>query len=124
MGRKTKAEKPTKTISKKSRKKKDPDQPKRPLTAYFLFCAAHRDEIKEKNPSAKFGEIGKLLSEQWKSASKAEKDKYEKQANEEKEKYKKLKAEYDRKAKEKSSAKDEDEEEEEEEEGSGSDASD
>jgi hypothetical protein len=107
----------TKTITKRKQKKKDPNMPKRPLTAYFLFCAAHRDEVKQKNPDAKFGEIGKFLSEEWKSAGEAEKTKFEQQAQQEKEKYKKLKEEYDRKQKTgKTSTKKKEEEEEEEEE--------
>ena len=41
---------------------------------FIEFCYANRDAIKAENPTAKFGEIGKLLSARWielKSAEKA-----------------------------------------------------
>lgn len=32
------------------KKSTDPDMPKRPLSAYFLYANEHRDEVKKANP--------------------------------------------------------------------------
>lgn len=74
---------------KKKRAKKDPNAPKRPTTAYFYFMNENRARIKKENPSVTFGEIGKLLGEQYKKLSAAEKKKYEDLAAEDKKRYKK-----------------------------------
>lgn len=47
--------------------KTDPAKPKRPVSAYALFCTAHRDEVKKANPSAKATEITKALATAWKT---------------------------------------------------------
>ena len=39
------------------KKSTDPDMPKRPLSAYFLYANEHRDEVKKANP----GELRVLL---------------------------------------------------------------
>jgi hypothetical protein len=44
-----KGEKPTKA-------KKDPNAPKRPLSAYMFFSQDQRATVKEENPEASFGE--------------------------------------------------------------------
>ena len=38
---------------------------------FIEFCYANRDAIKAENPTAKFGEIGKLLSARWIEQKKA-----------------------------------------------------
>jgi hypothetical protein len=45
---------PTRT-EKKKRDKKDPNAPKRGLSAYMFFSQANRQKIKEENPDATFG---------------------------------------------------------------------
>eukprot|EP00494_Astrolonche_serrata_P022230 UN22487 len=47
----------------------DPNKPKRPLSAYFLFSNDNRDSVTKKNPDASMAEIGKMLGEAWKKAS-------------------------------------------------------
>lgn len=42
---------------KKSRSKKDPNAPKRGLSAYMFFSQENRTQIKEDNPDATFGKI-------------------------------------------------------------------
>lgn len=74
-----KAEKPAKKV-------KDPNAPKRPLSAYMYFSSAQRATVKEENPEASFGtcpsrfstrrvanigslcpgDLGKLLGAKWK----------------------------------------------------------
>jgi hypothetical protein len=47
---------------KKKKAKKDPNRPKRNMSAFFLYSNANRERIKEENPEAKFGEIVSFLS--------------------------------------------------------------
>ena len=39
------------------------------LNAYMIYCQENRDRIKSENPSAKMGEISKLLAEAYKNLS-------------------------------------------------------
>eukprot|EP00494_Astrolonche_serrata_P002420 UN02426 len=55
----------------------DPNKPKQPMSAYFLFANDNRNSMTKKNPDATMTEIGKLLGEAWKSASGTVKSKYE-----------------------------------------------
>jgi hypothetical protein len=48
--------------AKKKKAKKDPNRPKRNMSAFFLYSNANRERIKEENPEAKFGEIVSLLA--------------------------------------------------------------
>ena len=41
----------------KKKKNKDPNRPKRNMSAFFLYSNANRPRIKEENPDAKFGDI-------------------------------------------------------------------
>ena len=54
-----KAEKKTKTA------KVAGDKPKRSLSPYIIFCTEKRASVKAANPSATFGDLGKLLGAQW-----------------------------------------------------------
>lgn len=46
---------------------------KRAPSPYINFCSEQRPKLKEANPDAGFGELGKLLGEQWKKLSESEK---------------------------------------------------
>ena len=48
--------------SKKAKKIKDPNAPKRPMTAYFLFMGEKRAEVKKSNPDIKVQDIVKVGS--------------------------------------------------------------
>ena len=65
-------EKPVKA-EKAKRAKKDPNAPKRALSAYMFFSQDWRERIKTENPDAGFGEVGKLLGAKWKELDDAEK---------------------------------------------------
>lgn len=52
---------------------KDPNAPKKPMTAYFFFMAQERAVIKAENPTATIGELGKLMGLKWKGLSEEEK---------------------------------------------------
>jgi structure-specific recognition protein 1/high mobility group protein B2/high mobility group protein B3 len=41
----------------KTKKNKDPNKPKRNMSAFFLYSNAHRVRVKEENADAKFGDI-------------------------------------------------------------------
>lgn len=73
--RKKKAEKKEKRSQEKSGEKKDrkkkkiklPGQPKRNMTAYFLWMNENREKIKAQNPDLSVTEIGKKAGELWKA---------------------------------------------------------
>lgn len=48
-----------------SKKEKDPNQPKRAQSAYFLWLNDHRGQIKEENPGISITEISKKAGEMW-----------------------------------------------------------
>jgi high mobility group protein B2 len=76
-------------VSKKVKKgEKDPNAPKKPLSAYMIFAKEKRAEVVEKNKTAGFGEIGKLIGDLWKNTSAADKQTYESKALKDKERYK------------------------------------
>ncbi|KAI8969286.1 high mobility group box domain-containing protein, partial [Mycotypha africana] len=72
---------------KKKRSKKDPNAPKRGLSAYMFFSQEKRAEVKADNPDASFGQIGKLLGEKWKSMSDEDKKPYVAKAEADKKRY-------------------------------------
>ena len=79
--RKEKAErKPRKTKS-----KKDPNQPKRPQSAYFLWLNQHREQIKEEHPGISITELTKKAGEMWRDLK--DKSEWEAKAAKEKQKY-------------------------------------
>eukprot|EP00586_Coscinodiscus_wailesii_P005793 CAMPEP_0172483170 /NCGR_PEP_ID=MMETSP1066-20121228/10046_1 /TAXON_ID=671091 /ORGANISM="Coscinodiscus wailesii, Strain CCMP2513" /LENGTH=319 /DNA_ID=CAMNT_0013246883 /DNA_START=249 /DNA_END=1208 /DNA_ORIENTATION=+ len=72
---------------KTKKKKKDPKAPKKNLSAYNYFFQAKRDEIKEDNPDATFGELSKLISQEFRSLDTMEKIEYEDKAKKDKARY-------------------------------------
>jgi hypothetical protein len=54
-----------KTTTKKSVSKPKGDKPKRAPSPYIVFCTEKRAEVKEQNPDASFGELGKILGQLW-----------------------------------------------------------
>jgi hypothetical protein len=76
------------------KKKKDPNAPKRGLSAYMFFANDQRDKVREDNPGIKFGEVGKLLGEKWKALSEKQRTPYEAKAATDKKRYEEEKAAY------------------------------
>eukprot|EP00349_Pseudokeronopsis_sp_Brazil_P003013 CAMPEP_0202956542 /NCGR_PEP_ID=MMETSP1396-20130829/1050_1 /ASSEMBLY_ACC=CAM_ASM_000872 /TAXON_ID= /ORGANISM="Pseudokeronopsis sp., Strain Brazil" /LENGTH=72 /DNA_ID=CAMNT_0049673615 /DNA_START=48 /DNA_END=266 /DNA_ORIENTATION=+ len=62
--------------SSKSAKPAKADKPKRAPSPYINFCTEQRPKLKAANPDASFGDLGKMLGEQWKKLSDSEKAKY------------------------------------------------
>ena len=52
---------------KRKKAKKDPNAPKKNMTAYFLYSMHARPKVKEDYPDATFGDIAKIISKQYKS---------------------------------------------------------
>ena len=77
------------TKAAKSTKEKDPDAPKRPQSSYFLFMNDRRPALQKEKPELKFGELTKVLTDDWKSLSDKDKKKYEDMAAKDKERYEK-----------------------------------
>uniref|UniRef100_A0A8C5ZJU6 HMG box domain-containing protein n=1 Tax=Marmota marmota marmota TaxID=9994 RepID=A0A8C5ZJU6_MARMA len=68
---------------------KDPNAPKRPPSAFFLFCSEYHPKIKGENPDLSIGDVAKKLGERWNNIAADDKQPYEKKAAKPKEKYKK-----------------------------------
>jgi len=78
---------------------KDPDAPKKTSSAFFCFSKEQRPIVKEKNPSATFGELGKLLGAAWQNLGPDEKKKYELLSAEDKKRYERESKAYEEKKK-------------------------
>lgn len=79
---------------KTQRKKKDPNAPKRSLSAYMFFANEQRDVVRSENPGIAFGAIGKILGEKWKALDGEGKKPYEAKAEADKKRYETEKTEY------------------------------
>ncbi|XP_041089100.1 high mobility group protein B1a [Polyodon spathula] len=78
----------------KMKRTKDPNAPKRPPSAFFVFCAEHRSKIKAETPGLSIGDVAKKLGGMWNNTSSEDKQPYEKKAAKLKEKYEKDVAAY------------------------------
>jgi hypothetical protein len=65
---------PTKKAAKKAAK--NPDAPKRAPSSYIRFSVAKRAEVVAANPTAKMGDIAKIIGGMWKLLSDDEKASY------------------------------------------------
>ena len=79
---------------KRKKAKKDPNAPKKNMTAYFLYSMYARPKVKEDYPDASFGDIAKIISKQYKTLSDKERKQWEKKAEEDKERYQREMAAY------------------------------
>lgn len=60
----------------KKRSLKDPNAPKRPMSAYLAFSNSRRAEVKRQNPDMGNAELSRLLSTMWKEAPAEVRQKY------------------------------------------------
>jgi len=75
---------------KKRKQAKDPNAPKRPLTAFFLYAADHRAKVREElGEGCTVGDISKKIGKQWAEIDDDEKQKYQDQAAKNKAQYEK-----------------------------------
>jgi len=82
------------TEKKKKRTKKDPNAPKRGLSAYMFFANEQRENVRAENPGIAFGQVGKVLGERWKALSDKQRGPYEAKAAADKKRYEEEKAAY------------------------------
>merc|ERR1711988_878455 len=71
----------------KPKKKKDPNAPKQPLSAYFIFSTEERLKVKEGNPNFSICEVAKELGRRWAEMDPGVKQRYQQRAEEERQKY-------------------------------------
>jgi high mobility group protein B2 len=67
--------------------KKDPNAPKRNMSAFFLYSVSARPQVKEENPEASFGDIARLISQKFKALPEKERKKWDKKAADDKIRY-------------------------------------
>lgn len=80
--------------TKGGRRKKDPNAPKRALSAFFWFCNDERPAIREANPGCTVGDVAKELGRKWADVDEADKKRYGAMAEKDKERYAKEMAVY------------------------------
>lgn len=78
----------------KKKRIKDPNAPKRNMSAFFLYSRETRSKVKEANPNFGVGEIAKELGRRWAEASPEIKAKYEAQAEAGRSEYEEAKRKY------------------------------
>mmetsp|Transcript_52427 Transcript_52427/g.86777 ORF Transcript_52427/g.86777 Transcript_52427/m.86777 type:complete len:266 (-) Transcript_52427:114-911(-) len=81
-------------MASKNSRPKDNNAPKRPPSAYLLFCKDRRGELKSQHPDWKMVEITKALANSWKNVESDVKQRYEGQANAAKAEYQQTVEEY------------------------------
>jgi hypothetical protein len=70
-----------------ARQKKDVNAPKRPLSAYIIYCQEQRESLKKKNPDMKATELTSQLGSMWKALSDEKKKNYLTKHEKERERY-------------------------------------
>ncbi|XP_078120817.1 epidermal Langerhans cell protein LCP1-like [Sander vitreus] len=80
--------------TKKGRKKKDPNEPQKPVSAYALFFRDTQAAIKGQNPNASFGEVSKIVASMWDSLAEEQKQVYKRKTEVAKKEYLKALAAY------------------------------
>ena len=73
--------------AKKVNSKKDNNRIPKPVSAYALFFRDAQATIKGSNPNASFGEISKIVADNWENLEKETKDIYKQRADEDKKNY-------------------------------------
>lgn len=69
------------------KKTKDPNAPKQPLSAYFLYSNQERDKVKQANPAFTICEIAKELGKSWGEMSQDDKQQFTQKAEDARQKY-------------------------------------
>jgi hypothetical protein len=74
-------------VDKSPKKKADPNAPKKPLSAYIIFCNNNREAINKADPTITAKQVLQKLGAAWKSISEKEKKHYEELAKKDVERY-------------------------------------
>jgi len=75
------------TAYKPQKKKKDPNAPKQPLSAYFIFSSEERQKVKAVNPGYSICEVAKELGRRWADMAPEVKQRFQQMAEEGRQKY-------------------------------------
>ncbi|XP_008332897.1 thymocyte selection-associated high mobility group box protein TOX isoform X2 [Cynoglossus semilaevis] len=78
----------------KKKKRKDPNEPVKPVSAYALFFRDTQANIKAQNPNATFGEVSKIVASMWDGLGEEQKQVYKKKTETAKKEYLKQLAAY------------------------------
>lgn len=70
-----------------AKKERDPNKPKRALSAFFFYAAEERPNVRQINPDFSVGEVAKELGRQWNELTDGEKAPFEKQAADDRARY-------------------------------------
>ncbi|KAI3783275.1 hypothetical protein L1987_42352 [Smallanthus sonchifolius] len=96
--KKTDSKLTVKKAAPKGKAAKDPNKPKRPASAFFVFMEEFRKQFKEDNPDNKsVAAVGKAGGAKWKAMSDSEKAPYVAKADKRKKEYEKTLAAYNKK---------------------------
>ena len=80
--------------TRRSKKKRDPNEPQKPVSAYALFFRDMQAGIKARNPNASFGEVSKHVASMWDNLDPDHKAAYKKRTENAKKEYLKQLAAY------------------------------
>jgi len=80
---------------KKNKKVKDPNAPKRALSAWIIYTNEMRPKFKSDNPEKSTTELTTLMSQEWRNMTNEDKKKYTDLADVDKQRYMKEKEEYE-----------------------------
>ncbi|KAG7269156.1 hypothetical protein CRUP_002853, partial [Coryphaenoides rupestris] len=76
------------------KKKKDPNEPTKPVSAYALFFRDTQAAIKGQNPNATFGDVSKIVASMWDGLGEEQKQGYKRKTEAAKKEYLKALAAY------------------------------
>jgi len=76
-----------KASGRKGKPQKDPNAPKRNMSAYLLYQNAMRDQFKRENPGMTFGQLAKFTSHMYKNLTPEEKAAWQARASQDKARY-------------------------------------
>ena len=76
------------------KKRKDPNAPIMPLSAYKVFFKETGQTVKNHNPAAKFGDVSRIVASMWERLSDDEKSIYRKKSDDDKARYNREMREY------------------------------
>ncbi len=82
---------------KREKKEKDPNAPKKALTAFFFFQTERRASLKKERPDLDNRQMIYEMSSEWNAMKDEDKKKYQERADEDKKRYEKERAAYEAK---------------------------
>ena len=78
---------PKKSKPSRRKKKRDPNEPQKPVSAYALFFRDSQASIKNRNPNLTFGDVSKMVASLWDSLDADSKSLYKKRTEMAKKEY-------------------------------------